>query len=152
MAGETTTEQAASGAVGAPGASGLALFERAVERGGRILRAEGDRAGARPGLLALTFDVGRILVVPSDDGLVVQGVADREVLPQALGSLDEEEPWWRLLGQKITAAWPGGVEEGVGARGLGSLMVLKLRFREETENPRVVRIEATGSAMRISLE
>jgi hypothetical protein len=31
-------------------------------------------------------------------------------------------------------------------------MVLKLRFREETENPRVVTIEATGSAMRVSLE
>jgi hypothetical protein len=132
--------------------SGLALFERVVERGGRILRAEGDRAGVRPGMLALTFDVGRILVMPADDGLVVEGVADREALPQSLGSLDEEDPWWRLLGQKLTAAWPGGVEEGVGARGLGSLMVLKLRFREETENPRVVTIEATGSAMRVSVE
>jgi hypothetical protein len=148
MASETTDR----GAAGTSGAGGLELFELAVERGGRILRAEGDRAGARPGLLALTFDVGRILVMPTDDGLVVQGATDREALPQELGSLDDEEPWWRLLGQKITAAWPGGVEEGVGARGLGSLMVLKLRFREETENPRVVRIEATGSAMRVSLE
>ena len=82
----------------------------------------------------------------------MRGVADRAELPGALGPLDEEEPWWRLLGQPITAAWPGGVEEGVGARGLGSLIVLKLRFREENENPRVVRIEATGRTMRVGLE
>jgi len=56
------------------------------------------------------------------------------------------------LGAPLTAAWPGGVEEGVGARGLGSLMVLKLRFREESENPRVVQLEATGRSIRVSLE
>jgi hypothetical protein len=145
MASETTQQSTAP-------AHGLELFERVIERGGRILRAEGDRSGARPGLLALTFDVGRILLTPSEEGLQVQGVADRDSLPEALGSLDEEDPWWRLLGQPLTAARAGGVEEGLGARGLGSLMVLKLRFREETEHPRVVTIEATGSAMRISLE
>jgi len=31
-------------------------------------------------------------------------------------------------------------------------MVVKLRFREETENPRVVRLEATGNAIRVSRE
>ena len=67
-------------------------------------------------------------------------------------AVDDDEPWWRLLGEPMTAAWPGGVEEGVGVRGLGSLMVLKLRFREESENPRIVRLEAAGRAIRISLE
>jgi hypothetical protein len=56
------------------------------------------------------------------------------------------------LGHPITAAWPGGVEEGVGARGLGSLMVLKLRFREESANPRILRLEAAGPAVRVSSE
>jgi hypothetical protein len=31
-------------------------------------------------------------------------------------------------------------------------MVLKLRFREETENPRIVQLEATGPQVRVSLE
>jgi hypothetical protein len=148
MSGETIDRTA----VRVPSGTGFELLERAVEAGGRILRAEGDRSGATLGILALTFDVGRLLVIPSDDGLVVRGAEDRDTLPPELGSLDEEEPWWRLLGHRITAVWPGGVEDGVGARGLGSLMVLKLRFREETENPRVVRIEATGRAMRVSLD
>ena len=93
-----------------------------------------------------------MVIAPTDEGLVVQPLESREQLPEGLGSLDEEDPWWRLLGQPITAAWPGGVEEGVGAQGLGSLMILKLRFREENENPRVVRFEATGNAIRISLD
>lgn len=131
---------------------GLSVFERAAEAKGRILRVEGDRAGATVGILALTFDVGRIVVTPGEDGLRVEGVEDRAELPGGIGSLDEEEPWWRLLGQPITAAWPGGVEDGVGAKGLGELMVVKLRFREESENPRTIRLESVGSGVRVSLE
>ena len=129
---------------------GLAILERAAEARGKILRAEGDRAGASVGLLMLTLDVGRIVIAPGDEGLEVAAIDAAGEVPDGLGTLDEEEPWWRLLGQPLTAAWPGGVEEGVGASGLGSLMVLKLRFREENENPRVVRLEATGSAIRVS--
>jgi hypothetical protein len=132
--------------------SGLTVFERAVEARGRILRAEADRTDLTPGVLVLTFDVGRILIRPGEDGLLVEHVDDAEALPDGLDPLDDAEPWWRLLGQPLTAAWPGGVEEGVGARGLGSLMVLKLRFREESDNPRIVRIEAAGRAVRVSLE
>jgi len=132
--------------------AGLAILERAAEGRAKVLRAEGDRAGATLGVLALTFDVGRILVAPTEEGLVIDHVADPSEMPEGLGPLDDEEPWWRLLGQPLTAAWPGGVEEGVGASGLGSLMVLKLRFREEFENPRVVQLEATGNSIRISLE
>jgi len=132
--------------------SGLEMLERASVARAKILRAEGDRAGASIGILALTFDVGRIVITPSADGLEVEHVEDAGAMPDGLGSLDEEDPWWRLLGAPLTAAWPGGVEEGVGARGLGSLMVLKLRFREESENPRVVQLEATGRSIRVSLE
>ena len=132
--------------------AGLAILERAAEARGKILRAEGDRAGATLGVLMLTLDVGRILVTPSEEGLVVAHLEDPSATPGGLGALDDEEPWWRLLGQPLTAAWMGGVEEGVGARGLGSLMVLKLRFREESDNPRVIRLEATGNSIRVSLE
>ena len=130
----------------------IEIFERAIEARGRILRFEADRTGRLPGVLVLTFDVGRIVVRPGDDGLLVEQVADAGMLPGGLEEVGDEEPWWRLVGQPITAVWPGGVEEGVGARGLGSLMVLKLRFREESDNPRTVRLEATGRTMRVSLE
>jgi len=132
--------------------SGLEVFERAVLARGRILRSEANRRGATPGILVLTLDVGRIVIRPGDDGLLIEHVEDAGRLPTGLESVDDEEPWWRLLGQPITAAWPGGVEEGVGARGLGSLMVLKLRFREESDNPRIVRLETAGRAVRVSLE
>ena len=131
--------------------TGLELLERAATARAKILRVEADRAGAIAGRLVLTFDVGRILLSPSEEGLAIEHVEDAAALPDGLGGLEEEEPWWRLLGQPLTAAWPGGVEEGVGARGLGSLMVLKLRFREEEENPRVVQIEATGNAIRVTV-
>jgi len=132
--------------------SGLEVFERAVLARGRILRSEANRRGATPGILVLTLDVGRIVIRPGDDCLLIEQVEDAGRLPTGLESVDDEEPWWRLLGQPITAAWPGGVEEGVGARGLGSLMVLKLRFREESDNPRIVRLETAGRAVRVSLE
>ncbi len=132
--------------------SGLEIFERAVEARGRILRAEADRTGPTPGVLVLTFDVGRIVIRPADDGLLLEHVGDAGKLPDGIEPLDETEPWWRLLGESITAAWPGGVEDGVGARGLGSLMVLNLRFREESDNPRTVRLESAGRAVRVSIE
>ena len=132
--------------------SGLEIFERAVEARGRILRAEADQMGTTPGVLVLTFDVGRIAIRPGEEGLLIEHVGEAGALPAGLEALDDEEPWWRLLGQPLTAAWPGGVEEGVGARGLGSLMVLKMRFREESDNPRVVRLEAAGRAVRVSIE
>lgn len=132
--------------------SGLEIFERVVAAGGRLLRVEGDLPGPSPEMLVLTLDVGRIVIRPGEDGLRVEQIADRSALPDDLEVLDESEPWWRLLGQPLTAAWPGGVEDGIGARGLGSLMVLKLRFREASNNTRIVRLEATGRALRSAIE
>ena len=97
--------------------TGLEILEQAAEARGKILRAEADRAGASVGVLALTFDVGRVVIEPSERGVEIRRATDRDALPEDLGALDEEEPWWRLLGQPITAAWPGGVEAGVGASG-----------------------------------
>jgi len=130
----------------------LQVFERTVEAKGRLLKIEGDRAGSTPRRLALTFDVGRVLIRPTDDGLSASAVEDRSKLPEGLIPLEEEEPWWRLLGQPLTAAWPGGVEGSVGAQASGPLLALKLRFREEAENPRTVMLESAGSAIRVSLE
>ncbi|MFK7895621.1 MAG: hypothetical protein AB8G23_07275 [Myxococcota bacterium] len=130
----------------------LAILERAAEAKGRLLRAEADRPGAAVGSVLLTFDVGRILIRSGDAGLIVAHLENPEAAPAGLSVLDEEEPWWRLIGNPLTAAWPGGVEDGIGAQGLASLMVLKLRFREEAENPRVIELESTGSQVRITLQ
>jgi len=132
--------------------SGLEIFERLAAAEGRILRAEAVEIGASTPLLALTFDLGRVVIRSGDEGLLISQVSERGELPDDLIALDEEEPWWRLAGQPITAAWPGGVEEGVGAKGLHSLMVLKLRFRAESENPRILVLEAAGRSVGVSLE
>ena len=132
--------------------SGLEIFERIAQAGGRILRVEAEGTGASNQTLALTFDVGRVVIQSGDEGLAISTASEREVLPDELVGLEEEEPWWRLAGHPLTAAWPGGVEEGVGAKGLNSLMVLKLRFREESDNPRILCLEAAGRSVRVSLE
>lgn len=135
----------------APQAS-LEIFERAARAQGRILRVEADRAGALARVLALTFDVGRILVRSEAGEVHAEAVPDRDALPAGLVLLDEEEPWWRILGQPITAAWPakGGVSSD-GAPGR-ALPALKLRFRENDQNPRIVALTAAGPALRIALE
>jgi len=130
----------------------LRVFERSVDARGRLLRVEADRSGATPRLLVLTFDVGRVLLRPTDDGLSAAIVEDRGALPTAIEPVDDEEPWWRVLGQPLTAAWPGGLGEAEGAQASGPLLVLKLRFREESENPRIVSLESAGSAIRVALE
>lgn len=133
----------------------LEIFEKAVASGGRLLRVEGDRAGPKLGLLVLTFDIGRILVAADGaaDGatLTVRHVLERAALPPGLVSLQEEEPWWRLLGHPLTAVWPGDVEWGTGARSLGPSTILKLRFREESENPRVITLAAVGGVVAVTL-
>ena len=100
-------------------------------------------------MLALTFDVGRVVVRPSGAGLAVETIEDRGALPSGLVPLDEEEPWWRVLGQSITAVWPvgdGAAEDGA------RLAAVKLRFRESDQNPRIVAVRAAGRSLRVVLE
>lgn len=89
----------------------------------------------------------------STDGatLRVRHVVERAALPPGLVSLQEEEPWWRLLGHPLTAVWPGDVEWGTGARSLGPSTILKLRFREESQNPRVITLAAVGGVVAVTL-
>lgn len=132
--------------------SGFGMFERAAEARGQILRVEADRSGGAPGMLVLTFDLGRIMIGPGEGGLRIEHVGTRHALPEGLESLDEAEPWWRLLGHPLTAVWPGDAAETEGARSGGDTPVLKLRFREPDENPRVVRIESAGGGVLATLE
>jgi hypothetical protein len=124
------------------------IFERAVAARARILRVEADRAAASPGVLVLTFDVGRVVVRSSGGGVAVETLEDRSALPAGLVPLDEEEPWWRILGQSITAVWP----VGAGAEGAAELAAVKLRFRESDQNPRIVAVSGAGRSLRVVLE
>jgi hypothetical protein len=130
------------------------IFESAVTARGRILRVEADRDDGLPRILALTFDIGRIVVRPADGEILVDAVADRAELPGGLVPLDEEDPWWRVLGHPITAVWPVGGEErdAESIAPTGSLHAVKLRFRESDANPRIVGISSAGPALRVTLE
>jgi hypothetical protein len=130
----------------APQAS-IDILERAVAAKGRVLRVEADRITALPRILALTFDIGRVVLRPAGEALGVEAVADRDALPAGLVSLEEEDPWWRVLGQPITAAWPLPATDA--AR---SCRAVKLRFREADQNPRIVGVTVAGPALRVTLE
>ncbi len=105
----------------------IELFERAAGAGAQLLRVE--QYGA---VLALTFDVGLVTVAPAAAGaLVVAHPDSRDELPATPQSLDEEEPWWRLLGSPLT---------GVSSEGAA----IRLRFRAVDDNPRTVLLGANG--------
>lgn len=129
------------------------ILERAVTAHGRILRVEADRADALPRILALTFDIGRVVLRPVGETIGVEAVPDRVALPVGLVPLDEEDPWWRVLGQPITAVWPIGIGgDGSQDPPVKEAGALKLRFRESDQNPRVVGIAVAGPALRVTLE
>jgi hypothetical protein len=127
---------------------GFELFQRASGARAQILRVErmasSDGESSAPAFL-LTFDVGRILVRsdPFTGSLRAEALESREAVSGPLACADEEEPWWRVLGAPLTAAWESGAEE---ARGL------RLRFRSDDDNPRVIALRPEGASVRASLE
>jgi hypothetical protein len=104
-------------------------------------------AGKGPGLAAgflLTFDVGRLLVqVDPDAGrvhsLLIESAAE---MPPGLEAVSEEEPWWRLVGCPLARVGAGEV----GAQGL------RLQFRADGENPRVVVLQPSANEVQAILE
>ncbi len=125
---------------------GIELFERAVQGGGQLLRAEVGYAG--DGALAavlLTFDLGRIAVLPepATGSLSIEYVDVPERVPDGLSDASEEEPWWRLLGQPIARVWPAGpADEGS----------VSLQFRADDQNPRIVTLAPRASGVSVRLE
>lgn len=138
---------------------GIELFERAAKARGRILRVEQlvpEGRGSNPACGAgylLTFDVGRILVAPdaATGGLRLARVEQRGDLPGALLSLEEEEPWWRVVGNSITRAWPVTTGAGAAASG-GEVSAVRIQFREDEENPMVISLGFEGGAVRVTTE
>jgi len=132
---------------------------RAAEARAKLLRAErlpgsDDGSPQRGRAFVLTFDVGRILVAAASNGvgLDTRPVDSRDGLPVGLEPVDEEEPWWRLLGAPLTEAWPGAAGASAVSTAGAAPDELRLQFRESDENPRVVSLRLSGGAVLATLE
>jgi len=63
----------------------------------------------------------------------------------------EEEPWWRVAGNPVTRVWPG--PRGSGAEGNGSELVdLRMQFREDDANPKVISLRYAAGSVQVGLE
>jgi hypothetical protein len=138
---------------------GIELFERAAEAGGRILKVEqlassGDKPNPERGkVYLLTFDVGRILVAadPANDSLAVKQIPAQTELQGERIALEEEEPWWRVTGSPITRIWPGPTGEGATSAS-EEPSHLRLQFRADTDNPRVISLRFEAGEVAVALE
>lgn len=121
-------------------------LERVVEAGGRLLKVDqlGTKgAGLAAGFL-LTFDVGRLLLEVGPETGKVRSVAIEGVdeVPAGAEVVSDGEPWWRLLGCPLARAEAGEV----GAQGI------RLQFRADHENPRIIVLQPSGSEVQVILE
>jgi hypothetical protein len=121
-------------------------LERVVEAGGCLLKV--DQLGAREAGVAkgflLTFDVGRLLLEVDPEAGRIRSIAIEGVdeIPSGAEVVSEEDPWWRLLGYPLARVVAGEI----GAQGL------RLQFRADHENPRVVVLQPSGSEVEVTLE
>jgi hypothetical protein len=65
--------------------------------------------------------------------------------------LEEEEPWWRVMGNPITRVWPAATAAGAAASA-GRLEAVRIQFREDEENPKVISLSFEGGAVRVTME
>ncbi len=117
-----------------------ALFEQVASNRGTLLRSEGevDRARRFSVLrgLRLTFDLG-IIEVSGPAGQLTAETQSTDVARGSFASLDEEEPWWKLLGQPLHR-----VVETAPDR-------LVLQWRDDADGPRRVEIRARAGLLYI---
>ncbi len=136
----------------------MELLRRVSEADGQLLRVEryagmaesnaagqstrGSHHGLVPGLL-LTFDVGRVLVWanPGQRRLECEHIRDVEDVPKELVCLDEEEPWWRVLGSPLARVVADGESPAY-----------RLQFRRDERNPRFIWLIQRGDCVRIRME
>lgn len=129
----------------------MELFQRVAEAAGRLLKVQcyrerGREAPDQVSGLLLTFDVGRILVwadnaADEHDELSCMHVRDTEDIAGGLQVLDEEEPWWRVLGSPLCRVWPKRDPAGV-----------RLQFRPDDRNPRLVELTRKGRTLEIGMD
>jgi hypothetical protein len=138
---------------------GIELFERAADADGRILKVEQlplsmDEPDPSRGVgYLLIFDVGRILVAadPGTGSLAVKEIPAQATLKGDRLSIEEEEPWWRVVGCGLARCWPGAVGEGATGVSDESSHVC-LQFRADEDNPRVISLKFDGGVVAVALE
>ena len=117
------------------------ILQELVRGEPRLLRVERrpDRPGDASPLLLLTFDRCRLLVegVPDAPGLRVAFGAELPGQTEGLVPVDEEEPWWAIMGQPLVRAWALSSPDAERAE-------LELQFREDADNPKLVSLALQG--------
>jgi hypothetical protein len=102
----------------------------------RLLRAESDD----PRALSLRFDRG-VLRAALVDGALELELGGATPLAEDAAILDEDDPWWTVLGHPLCGAWSR--RDGEGRR-----QALELQLRPDGENPKIVVLEARGMLLR----
>ena len=74
---------------------------------------------------------------PVERSLVVEVAESREGLADQLRPFDEQEPWWRVLGNPLVRVSP--LSEGVPLS-----QGLRLQFRADDDAPRIIALTSTG--------
>jgi hypothetical protein len=122
-------------------------FEKVAEAGGQLLRVDGvEPTGIGGSSLLMTFDVGRVLVSADPVGrhLVAEVVASLEDTPGELAPANEEEPWWRVIGNPLVRVSP--LVEGT-ALSQG----VRLQFRADDDAPRIIALSSRGPGVSAAL-
>jgi len=115
----------------------------------RLLRAElvplRTRIGAR-GVreIVLTFDAARLSIELGSAGELSCRVG-AEPSDHALENANEDEPWWRVLGAPLVAAWVVLEPKDTSAE-------LALQFRDAATNPRLISLSRHGDEIRVRCE
>jgi hypothetical protein len=125
----------------------MEILERVAGTTSQLLRVELQAgAGDAVAALILTFDVGRVLlhVDPATGRLAEHHLEAGDPTPADLQIVDEEEPWWRLLGSPLARVLE--IDPGEGVVGVA------LQFRGDEDNPRRVAVVARGKGLLIQLQ
>jgi hypothetical protein len=112
------------------------LLEAFVVAAARLLRVESDD----PRALSLRFDRGvlRLAVV---DGALELELGGATGVGEDAAILDEDDPWWTVIGHPLCGAWSR--RDGEGRR-----EALELQLRPDGENPKIVVLEGHGLLLR----
>ena len=113
------------------------LLSAFVAAQARLLRVESDD----PRALSLLFDRGVLRAAVVDGALELELSAAGDGLGAGSALLDEDDPWWTVLGQPLCGAWSR--RDGEGRR-----TALELQLRPDGENPKIVALEGHGLVLR----
>lgn len=103
----------------------------------RLLRVESDD----PRSLSLLFDRGVLRVDVIDGALELALSAAGDGLGAGSARLDEDDPWWTVIGHPLCGAW--SLLDGEGRR-----TALELQLRPDGENPKIIALEGHGLVLR----